>query len=136
MIQCHPFVDPADYVRMCTDEICLEEDHKDLLCEIAEEYASRCLAKGICLEFRRAMNCSLPTCAENSHYEECGNGCETTCDAVACGDEAGPTCTCDENMVIDRKYGQFYVTSNARMDGFFVQKFNSCFNCKRNDYDL
>ena len=84
---------------MCKKEVCLEEDHTDVLCEVADEYARECLNKGICLEYRHALNCTLPSCAVNSHFQECGKGCDTTCDAVICDQAGGPGCGCDEDMV-------------------------------------
>jgi hypothetical protein len=35
---------------------------------------------GLCLSWRSALPaCPPPACAEGSHYEECGPGCDVTC---------------------------------------------------------
>ena len=100
-MQCHPFVHPDAYVDMCKEDICSQTDHTARLCEVAEEYASECLSQGVCLQFRQLLNCSQVSCGDNSHYEECGQGCDQTCDAAPCdeGISPVPACYCNQGLV-------------------------------------
>lgn len=84
---------------MCKKDICAEPDHEDVLCEVADEYAKHCLEKGICLEYRSTLSCSKPSCGAGSEYQECGAGCDPTCDQEFCNTPARPGCRCSKDMV-------------------------------------
>ena len=89
---------------MCKKDICVEPDHEDVLCEVADEYAKHCLEKGICLEYRSTLSCSKPSCGAGSEYQECGAGCDPTCDQTFCNTPARPGCRCSKDSVSSSKF--------------------------------
>ena len=101
IIQCHPLVDPSEYLEVCKKQICgNDESSNKLFCAIAGAYANTCLKKGICLEYRSAYSCQIPSCDIHSHFEECGPGCDATCDEETCLLPREPSCHCDTNLVM------------------------------------
>ena len=71
------------------------------ICTHINQYASQCKEDDICEEWRQntTLACMQPTCAKNSHYEECGRGCEKTCEQNECNGQLSAGCYCDEGMV-------------------------------------
>ena len=65
-------------------------------------FADNCRSKyGTCEAWRlkiEDLTCSQPICPENSYFDECGSGCENTCDGQNCGN-AKEGCYCNEGMV-------------------------------------
>ena len=99
LFQCHAMVEPDGYIGMCRKDICLESNHSDYFCEVANEYSSVCSSRGVCLEYREKYNCTVPSCGPGSHYEECGPGCDKDCSDYPCSLPNGPSCHCDEGLV-------------------------------------
>lgn len=95
---------PAKYVESCEREICSSpqdvDSVNDVMCEWAAEYADACREAGVCQDWRFALGCPVQECPLHSHYEECGPGCDKKCEDDDCDEPIGPSCYCDEDMVI------------------------------------
>ena len=99
---CSPLVSPNQYMVSCERELCQgPADPQEVVCQWAGEYATTCRQEGLCLEWREALGCPTSSCPPNTHYEECGPGCEATCGQATCGAGQGqePACYCDQDMV-------------------------------------
>ena len=74
-----------------------------MICSVIETYASECKLNSICENWRATtvLTCNTPTCPSNSHYDECGPGCDKACDIDSCqqSNEIAAGCYCNENMV-------------------------------------
>ena len=99
--RCSGLLDPAPYQAACERELCGGAvDPQEVVCQWAGEYASQCLEDGLCMEWRRMLDCPITSCQENEHFEECGPGCDLDCHQSSCdGDGGGPACYCDTHMV-------------------------------------
>jgi hypothetical protein len=109
MSQCHVAVDVQGLVDQCR-AASISYDAVAVLCELAEEYAQQCALAGLCLAWRRTTDmaalCPPPQCEADdpeSHFEECGPGCEATCSDMAsaanCWRPRGPGCYCNPDRV-------------------------------------
>ena len=90
------------YVDDCKSDICMPgEDSQELVCSYLQNYASACREVDICEDWRQEIpfRCPVPKCPVNSHYEECGPGCERTCQETECEEPSKSGCYCDEGMV-------------------------------------
>ena len=99
---CSPLVSPDQYLVSCERELCQgPADPQEVVCQWVGEYATTCREEGLCLEWREALGCPTSSCPPNTHYEECGPGCEATCGQATCGAGQGqePACYCDQDMV-------------------------------------
>ena len=73
-----------------------------IVCSYLVEYANECRPEQICEDWRNniSLSCSQPACPDNSHYQECGSGCEKRCDDYACSETLSSGCYCNDNMVM------------------------------------
>eukprot|EP00092_Neocalanus_flemingeri_P040141 GFUD01043724.1.p1 GENE.GFUD01043724.1~~GFUD01043724.1.p1 ORF type:complete len:1350 (-),score=300.80 GFUD01043724.1:29-4078(-) len=100
----HSIINPAEHVAACEREICSSpqdtDSVNDVVCEWSSEYAEDCREAGVCQNWRTEISCPIEDCPVNSHYDECGPGCDNTCDDDDCDEPTGPGCYCDEDMVM------------------------------------
>ena len=97
------------YFEECKLAVCnfepQDNDSPDhIICSVIETYASECKQNSICVGWKDAtiLSCAIPTCPTNSHYDECGPGCDMTCNSFCSHDnEFAAGCYCNENMVTD-----------------------------------
>jgi len=100
----HAIILPGNYVESCEREICSSpqdvDSVNDVVCEWAAEYADACREAGVCQNWRDELGCPVQECPLHSHYEECGPGCDKKCEDDGCDEPIGPSCYCDDDMVM------------------------------------
>lgn len=91
-----------EYIDECKSDICMHgEDSQETVCNNLQNYARDCREVDICEDWRQniSFECPAPKCQINSHYEECGLGCERTCQEAECDEPTKSGCFCNEGMV-------------------------------------
>ncbi|XP_074837545.1 IgGFc-binding protein-like [Carettochelys insculpta] len=102
--ECHSKVDPEGYFQDCVYDYCFFKGRQTVTCQLITSYAAACQAAGVTIyTWRTNSFCSL-SCAQNSHYEVCAQGCPSTCSSlyapVQCSAKCWEGCVCDEGFVL------------------------------------
>ncbi|XP_039369198.1 IgGFc-binding protein-like [Mauremys reevesii] len=102
--ECHSKVDPEGYFQDCVYDYCVFKGQQAVICQLITSYATACHAAGVTIyAWRTNSFCSL-SCAQNSHYEVCARGCQSTCSSlyapVQCSAQCWEGCVCDEGFVL------------------------------------
>ncbi|XP_073179617.1 IgGFc-binding protein-like [Lepidochelys kempii] len=102
--ECHSKVDPEDYFQDCVYDYCFFKGQQAVICQLITSYAAACQAAGVTIyAWRTNSFCSL-SCAQNSHYEVCAQGCQATCSSfyapVQCSTQCWEGCVCNEGFVL------------------------------------
>jgi len=75
-LECHWYVDPAEFHRDCMYDMCAcETDIKSCLCPILAAYAKDCAALGVKLSWRAEIDECKIHCGGGQTYQICGNSC-------------------------------------------------------------
>ncbi|XP_028820510.1 alpha-tectorin-like [Denticeps clupeoides] len=98
---CHNVIDPSVFFQMCKYDHCRGGGLENYLCRMLEVYTDACQRAGVKVhDWRSIARCSNPKCPENSHFEQCGNACPSTCDgSPTCKSPCVQTCTCNEGYM-------------------------------------
>ena len=92
-------------MESCRREVCTrdlsQEEAESVVCSQAEDYSAGCRDVSVCEEWRGQISCPPSLCPPVSHYQECGPGCERTCDSVSCQEGERPGCYCDPGLVME-----------------------------------
>ena len=98
--------EPQPYIDACQRDICSEKLSdaavNDIVCDYLSDYASKCKQFDVCEEWRQniPLTCTHSmSCPTNSHFEECGTGCDHTCDPTECDTIITAGCYCNDGMV-------------------------------------
>uniref|UniRef100_A0A8C3FY59 VWFD domain-containing protein n=1 Tax=Chrysemys picta bellii TaxID=8478 RepID=A0A8C3FY59_CHRPI len=101
--ECHSKVDPEGYFQDCVYDYCFFKGQQAVTCQLITSYATACHAAGVTIYAWRTNSFCLP-CAQNSHYEVCARGCQSTCSSlyapVQCSSQCWEGCVCDEGFVL------------------------------------
>ncbi|KAM3921837.1 IgGFc-binding protein-like [Leptodactylus fuscus] len=89
--QCHGAINPAPFFEHCLFEACAYKGHQTFVCDSISTYVSECQRNGTMIKWRTPSFCEW-TCPSNSHYEQFGNGCPSTCDKL------GPPLSCEKSI--------------------------------------
>ncbi|XP_067399057.1 IgGFc-binding protein-like [Emydura macquarii macquarii] len=102
--ECHSKVDPEGYFQDCVYDYCFFKGQQAVICQLISSYAAACQAAGVIINAWRTNNFCSPSCAQNSHYEVCIWGCQSTCTSlyapVQCSAQCQEGCACDEGYVL------------------------------------
>ncbi|XP_041419720.1 IgGFc-binding protein-like [Xenopus laevis] len=102
--ECHHVVDPEVYFENCVYDLCEVKLDNGTLCDSLQSYADVCQSHGVTVElWRNETFCPLE-CPQNSHYEPCGTGCQSTCvnphAPNNCNRPCAEGCFCDPGYVL------------------------------------
>ncbi|KAM9114696.1 IgGFc-binding protein [Pangshura tecta] len=102
--ECHSKVDPEGYFQDCVYDYCFFKGQQAVICQLITSYATACHAAGVTIYAWRTNSFCSPSCAQNSHYEVCARGCQSTCSSlyapVQCSGQCWEGCVCDEGFVL------------------------------------
>uniref|UniRef100_H3AZN9 Fc gamma binding protein n=1 Tax=Latimeria chalumnae TaxID=7897 RepID=H3AZN9_LATCH len=102
--ECHSKIDPAGYFEDCAFDVCFYRGRAEILCQAITSYVSDCQDAGVTIYAWRTQEFCSATCAKNSHYELCSDGCPVTCNGLSAPVGCVPTCKedcqCDEGFVL------------------------------------
>lgn len=102
---CHDLVNPEDFIKICTYDMCRYDGMKSALCDIVQFYVDTCRNQGITITWRNSTFCPLP-CPSHSHYTACASACPSTCNDIFASSLCEKTesctegCECDDNYVL------------------------------------
>ncbi|XP_051776740.1 IgGFc-binding protein-like [Erpetoichthys calabaricus] len=101
---CHMSVDPENIFKNCVFDACYYNGRPDVLCKFFSAYASVCQQIGATVYPWRSETFCTPQCPMNSHYEDCGSSCPTTCASITsahiCITLCQEGCRCNEGFLL------------------------------------
>ena len=103
-----------------------------IVCSYLVEYSNECRPEQICEDWRKniSLSCSQPSCPDNSHYKECGSGCEKRCDDYECSETLSSGCYCNDNMVWYHRENVILTISSQVMIEGKCQPASECLTCE------
>ncbi|XP_042677073.1 zonadhesin-like [Centrocercus urophasianus] len=100
---CHDLVEPEDFIKICTYDMCQYDGMKSALCDIVQFYVDTCRNQGITITWRNSTFCPLP-CPSHSHYTACASACPSTCNDIFASSLCEKTDSCTEGCECDNNY--------------------------------
>ncbi|CAL8364796.1 unnamed protein product [Arctogadus glacialis] len=96
---CHNVIDPASYFRDCVYDVCMVNGDTAVLCDSIGAYMMDCQTFGVKIPTWRTPTFCPLTCPANSHYQVCGQSCDTPCpnlsSIVVCPEKCAEGCACN-----------------------------------------
>ncbi|KAG7278200.1 hypothetical protein CRUP_002162 [Coryphaenoides rupestris] len=96
---CHNVIDPASYYRDCVYDVCMAGGDRAVLCHSIGAYVLNCQVFGVQIQSWRTPDFCPLSCRANSHYEVCGQTCDSLCqglsNTIACPDTCAEGCACN-----------------------------------------
>ncbi|XP_043936438.1 alpha-tectorin-like [Protopterus annectens] len=101
---CHSDIDPEPFAQNCIYDVCLSGNDDAILSQSIQAYVGACQSANInVLSWRNETFCAMQ-CPQNSHYEQCGHNCFTSCapglTSSYCNTPCFEGCFCNDDFLL------------------------------------